>query len=312
MALHDLVSLKVALTTLVDADPAIDKLVQLRNNIAGIKLHVSAIGSQHTEYLDNLVNHYDRVITATSTPMDELEEELSRVTDEIDEIALQLFTNNYELEEFYGTVERVRDTRGIYGGPDVDEAVKQRIQLYTSWKYPALEIGCRDGEWTQYLVAADPLYIMDRHVEFMDIANSKFTPDYQRRLRKYHLADHDLSVLPKNQFGFVFSWGYFNYVNLHTFEKYLIQIFDLLRPGGTFMVSYNDGDTPAGAGMTDNRSQSYVPKSKLIPICEAIGFTIANEFNMATNIHWIELKKPGKLKTTKAHQAMGEINQIIP
>jgi SAM-dependent methyltransferase len=312
MALHDLVSLKVALTTLVDADPAIDKLVQLRNNIAGIKLHVSGISLQHTEYLDNLVNHYDRVITATRTPMNELEDELAQITSEIDTIALRLFTNNYELEEFYGTVERVRDTRGIFGGPEVDEAVQQRIQLYTNWKYPTLEIGCRDGEWTQHLVAADPLYIMDRHVEFMDITNSKFAPDYQRRLRKYHLANHDLSELPLTQFGFVFSWGYFNYLNLRTIEKYLNQVFAILRPGGTFMFSYNDGDTPAGAGMADNRSQSYVPKSKLTPICEAIGFTVAREFNMVTNVSWIEIKKPGKLKTTKAHQAMGEISQIIP
>ena len=190
MALHNLVSLKVALTTLVDADSAIDKLLQLRNNIAGIKLNIPGVDSHHTEYLDSLVNHYDRVITATNKPMDDLEEELDRINAEIAEITQNLFDNNYELEEFYGTIDQVRNNRKIISSPDVEDAIKQRILLHTSWQYPTLEIGCRDGEWTRYLVAADPLYIMDRHVEFLDSANSQFTAEYQRRLRKYHLSNH--------------------------------------------------------------------------------------------------------------------------
>ena len=76
------------------------------------------------------------------------------------------------------------------------------------------------------------------------------------------------------------------------------------------MFSYNDGDTPIGAGMAENFAQSYMPKSLLVPLCESMGYEVSFESNTGTNITWIEIKKPGELHTVKAHQVMGEIVPI--
>jgi predicted methyltransferase len=95
-------------------------------------------------------------------------------------------------------------------------------------------------------------------------------------------------------------------------KQYLKQIYAAMRPGGIFMFSYNDGDTPAGAGMAENFAQTYMPKSMLKPLCESVGFDIDGEFDFETNISWLEVKKPGQLQTVKAHQVLGEINPIVP
>ncbi|CAB4128215.1 AdoMet_MTases domain containing protein [uncultured Caudovirales phage] len=310
MALYDLVSFRHRLTQALQVSEAVNKLIELQNSIANIKSQVPVLNDENKEYINSLINHYEQVIKLAQQPELEFKGHIDKVNEEIGRITHRLFANNYELEERYGDANFVRNHRRIYVNADVEDIIKQRILLHTSWRYPALEIGCRDGEWTQFLVAADPLYIMDRHSEFLESTSSKFPEAYQRRLRNYPLINHNLSALPKDQFAFVFSWGYFNYVSLDTMKQYLKQIFGLLRPGGIFMFSYNDGDTPSGAGMAENFSQTYMPKSMLIPLSESIGFDVGQNFDYDANVSWLELKRPGELQTVKSHQVLGEIRLI--
>ena len=74
-----------------------------------------------------------------------------------------------------------------------------------------------------------------------------------------------MSELPQNQMGFVFCWNFLNYCSLDTIKEYLKEVKNVLRPGGIFMFSYNDGDRSGGAGMAENFFMSYMPKSMLIP-----------------------------------------------
>lgn len=310
MALYDLVMLKKQLRENLVVDSAIDELLILRTRINNIKLQVPVLLPEHASYINQLVDHYENVIEMASHPASELEKEISLIDSQIQQITKNLFENNYDVEIRYGDADFTRNSRRIYINEDIEQLIKKRISLYTNWKYPCLEIGCRDGEWTQFLVAADPLYIVDRHEEFLTSTSGRFPSSYQRRLRPYHLKNNDLSMLPQNQFGFIFSWGYFNYITIETINKYLAQIINLLRPGGVFFFSYNDGDTPSGAGMAENFAQTYVPKSLLKVMIDANGFEIVNDFNNGDNISWIEIKKSGELSTVKAHQVMGEIRHV--
>ena len=122
---------------------------------------------------------------------------------------------------------------------------------------------------------------------------------------------YNLAVLPQEQFGFIFSWDYFNYLAPITIKYYLQQLFPLLRPGGVMMFTYNDGETPSGASYAEKRSQSYMPRSLLTEMCMEIGYHIiqAESFDSGV-INWIEICKPGTLETTRAHQTLGEIQYI--
>jgi SAM-dependent methyltransferase len=307
MALYDLVTYRHRLTQALVVDPVVDRLLELKTNIANVRNQVPVINQSNADFITQLVDHYENLIELVKKPQEDLANQLATVNKEINEITHRLFANNYELEERYGTVDQVRNNRRIYVGADVEEVIKQRILFNSTWRYPALEVGCRDGEWTQYLVASDPLYIIDRHTEFLESTSERFVPEYQRRLRQYHLIDNNLSMLPTRQFGFIFSWGYFNYVSLDTMTQFLKQAHAILRPGGTFMFSYNNGDTPSGAGMAENFAQSYMPKSILVPLCASLGFIVEKEFDFDPNISWLEVRRAGELHTIKAHQVMGEI-----
>jgi hypothetical protein len=98
---------------------------------------------------------------------------------------------------------------------------------------------------------------------------------------------------------------------LSTTKNYLTEAFKMLRPGGTMMFSYNDGDTPNGAAYAENGAQSYLPKNHLLRICSELGFEIINSESYDNGvINWLEIRKPGTLSTIKAHQALGEIIRI--
>ena len=306
MALHDLVKLKKSLLEAMDVNTVVKQLVVLRDNLDTINLHAN-LDVIHAEYINQLVKHYGELIVQTQFPLEKFKEHIANLNEEINELGRKLFVGNYEIEEWAGTVEQIRNLRRITINEDIEETIKQRILLHTSWRYPALEIGCRDGEWTQYLVAADPLYILDKNQEFLESTSSRFTEAYQNRLRKYKMIDHDLSMLPQGQFSFIFSWAHFNYVSLDTMHQFLKQAYSVLRPGGVFMFSYNDGDTPAGAGIAESFSQTYMPKSILIPLCCSLGFEISNEYDYDAITSWLEIKKPGTLHSIKAHQVLGEI-----
>lgn len=309
MALYDLVSLKHALTQSLDVSHEVVTLQTLSNRIANIKVQVPVISDENRAFIDALEQHYIDLSNQIADSTSNTKLLISDLNKQITDLAHKLFADSYELEERTGGVDNVRNNRKIYLREDIEQDVKQRILLHTNWRYPALEIGCRDGEWTQFLVAADPLYVIDQFPEFLESTNNKFPDVYKNRLRKYSLKDHNFDALPKNQFAFVFSWGHFNYVSLDTITQVLKQLKDILRPGGIFLFSYNDGDTPAGAGMAESFAQTYMPKSLLIPICESLGYEISGEFDYEPNISWLEIKKPGTLHTIKSHQVLGEIKR---
>jgi SAM-dependent methyltransferase len=206
------------------------------------------------------------------------------------------------------SIETVKNIRKIAQDEIFELALKQRINLYSNWQYPALEIGCRDGEWTKYLVASDPLYIADSFDEFLVSAVQQFPDLYQGRVRKYKIVENCKIVnLPSNQLGLIFSYNYFNYLSLDSIKQYLHQAMNWLRPGGKIIFTYNNADLPAAAAYAENFFMTYVPKTILQPMAESLGFetTFSYDANPAFSI--IEFKKPGQLKSIKLSQTSGEI-----
>jgi hypothetical protein len=55
---------------------------------------------------------------------------------------------------------------------------------------------------------------------------------------------------------------------------------------------------------------TYVPRSMLVPMCESMGFTVVAAEDFPPAVSWIEIKKPGTLNTSKAHQTLGKIKHL--
>lgn len=301
------------------------QLVTLRNQLHrayDTSLIKQEIDSNRTRLTD-LINDTDENLTAKIlnieaqnmhlyTHLDDISKQVSNLLEEIqnqiDQLATKLFSDNYELELTCDLIEKVRNVRKITSNESFELALRQRINLYSNWQYPALEIGCRDGEWTKYLVASDPLYIADSFDEFLVSAIQQFPELYQGRVRRYKIVENcKIKDLPANQFGFIFSFNYFNYLSLDSIKQYLNQAMTWLRPGGKIVFTYNNADLPAAAAYAENFFMTYVPKSILQPMAESIGFETAYTYDDDPAFSIIEFKKPGILKSIKLTQTMGEM-----
>ena len=200
---------------------------------------------------------------------------------------------------------------------EIGEKLFGRIRLHADWHFPGMEIGTHDGEFTSHLVGCDPLYIVDAFPENLVDTKERFTPEYRPRVRPYCLGyapdDSRMDTLPINQFGLIFSWNTFNYMSFIEIQRYLVDIFSLLRSGGVFIFSFNDASTYRGAQQVEWGRMSYMPKNILFKLVKEIGFELTMHFGTETNefdVSFVEIKKPGELFTIKAHPTLGEIRNI--
>jgi SAM-dependent methyltransferase len=301
------------------------ELINLRNKLR-ISLNTSIIYKEIDDNYSRLINLTENIdnelaediVFAAETHLqrkDNLETDttnikdiLLKINEKIDILTKKFFQDNYQLELEYINPEFMRKTRVLIRDTDFESALKQRINLHSNWQYPALEIGCRDGEWTKHLVASDPLYIADFFQEFLDSAIQQFPSVYQGRVRKYLINDFfNIKNLPKNQFGFIFSYNFFNYLSIDSVKQLLIQSFEWLKPGGSIVFTYNNADLPAAAAYAENYFMTYVPKSLLVPLAESLGFEEVFSYDSEPTFSLIEFKKPGVLVSIRTGQTLGEI-----
>jgi len=304
MKLQQLVELRNELQKSIDLSVIRD---ELEKNTKNLKNLIEISDPEYGKAIEEIASQHSQIITYLEADNQRVQSTINELNLDIQSLSSKFFAENYETELKYTNPDAIRRVRVMNIPDGIDLSLRNRINLHSNWKYPALEIGCRDGEWTKNLVASDPLYITDTHQDFLDSTSNQFTPEYQARLRKYLIQDNKIQGLPKNQFGFIFSYNFFNYLSFDSIKQYLIQSFEWLRPGGSMIFTYNNADLPAAVGLAEAYFMTYVPKSMLVPLCESLGFsvTMATDFPPLTS--WIELKKPGQLKTVKAHQVMCKI-----
>ena len=164
MKLHELVKLRNHLRNVLDIstiqyeiESNYTRLQHLAENsdeeIGACIVSTANKHKQHFEYFEKDVAEIQLIV--------------DMVQSKIDQLSTKFFAENYQLELDYIDVELTRKCRQIKYQEEFAKTLKQRINLYSNWQYPALEIGCGDGEWTPFLVASDPLYIADFFPEFL-------------------------------------------------------------------------------------------------------------------------------------------------
>lgn len=309
MKLHELIRLRNQLANALEftalnneLEKNYSRLLNLTNEIdQDLSINIHSLANEHLA----IKNLFERDQTQVQTL-------LTAIQEKINQLSTQFFAENYQFELKNLDADTIRRMRNFRKDDEFEQVLLQRINLFSNWQYPALEIGCRDGEWTKYLVASDPLYIADVFEEFLSSAVKQFPQLYQGRVRKYLIKDfYKITNLPKNQFGLIFSYNFFNYLSVDSIKQFLIQAIEWLRPGGTMIFTYNNADLPAAASYAENYFMTYVPESILIPLAESIGFEVTYVYNSEPAYSIIEISKPGNLKSIKIGQTVGEIKHII-
>jgi SAM-dependent methyltransferase len=307
MKLSELVAFKEKIKQAVDTTGAEQSLTTMLTDMS--LLYQQFPDKHYHGFIDHSIRDLREMIDMVVKYKDRADDIAAEIDQEISKLTQKFFAANYETEFEYNDPANIRRVRKLYMPGHAVPVLMSRLGLVLDWRYPTLEIGCRDGEWTTHLVAGDPLYIVDTHQEFLTSTMNQFNPEYQRRIRPYLIKDQDFSVLPQQQFGFVFSWNFFNYLSLDSVKHHLQEIFNLLKPGGRVLFSYNNGDLPEAAEHAEHYYMTYMPKSLLLPMCEMLGYDIHDHQDFHPALSWIELQKPGELTTTKAHQVLGTVKR---
>lgn len=212
--------------------------------------------------------------------------------------------------------EHEKSTRIRLFPPDIKFDIVKIIRQYTSNLYPALEIGPGNGQFTHYMVAGDPLYLVDINKEFLEKSINQFPPEYQRRVRTYQIdsegfGDNDLSCLPQEQFSFVIAIDVMDYYTWDFVKDYLNNIYQVLRPGGHLMFTYNNCEDSAAVIQVEKGFKGWATETDVRSECTKIGYEIIETKNFPGYSHWAVVRKPGNLETIKLQQAMGEIVQAV-
>lgn len=198
---------------------------------------------------------------------------------------------------------------------DAQKILLDKLNSYSNWQYPGMVIRPAQSPGLESLVAFDPLYLVDTHEDLLSPVRSLFTPAYQRRLRYYVVNEYtetDIFVnLPQEQFGFVYAFYYFDFKPLEIIQKYLDEIFLLLRPGGTFVFSFNDCDQWRAVGSAEYHFHFYTPGRLILQHARDIGYEIVCTHSVLSGRTWVEIKKPGVLDSIRGAQALASIFQKV-
>jgi len=235
-------------------------------------------------------------------------EEISKIVR--DETFDRITSDNIQYQfdsTLYRTAEFQRKFRQMPIQETTRDIVRSRIGFYLDWRYPALEIGPGDGDWTNLLVSGDPLYLIDYNDESLVKTKSQFNKQYQNRLRCYTNMGYGLNSIPQNQMGLVFSWNVFNFLAFEHIKHYLSEIYNVLRPGGACIFSYNNSERPHSAKRSDDKYMAFTPETVLLKIIRNIGFDDVKSINKDSLLTWVEFKKPGKLTSQRTGQTLGKI-----
>lgn len=188
---------------------------------------------------------------------------------------------------------------------------QHRLLQYNNWKYPAMIIRPGLDSFVEYMVACDPLYLVDLSHEFLKPSMDRFNERYQSRLRSYvvneDLDSQILKQLPDSQFGFCVAVNYFNFRPFEIIKKYLEEIYQKLKPGGVFAFTFNDCDRRSAVELVERFYCSYTPGTLIKELILSMGYEIVHVWHNDDPITWIEIRRPGNLKSLRGGQTLAKI-----
>jgi SAM-dependent methyltransferase len=311
MKLSGIVSYKNLLDTL-SSTPAAQELL---NEISSM-LHVAKTSGVQ---IAGAVDQLDRAHEQVSKAIEQFEQQFAQlklsVQNLIEQHEPEYFSNSMDL---YNTgyrnesPEHIRN-RHIGLDPVTSVVIQQRLRLYTSWQHPGMVIRPAHARYLEELVACDPMYFVDTNAQLLELTESWFTPEYQRRLCRYVIEEYREQPafidLPAGQFGLIYAFHFFNYRPWPVLQQYLRECFDLLRPGGILAFTYNNCDIAGRVGKVEHYSGSYTPGRLVRKYVQDLGYETVFDLDDDSDTSWLELRKPGEYSSIRGGQTLAAIHQ---
>lgn len=189
------------------------------------------------------------------------------------------------------------------------------ISRYANPNSPGLHIGPIQGALNDSMAALVPLYLADIDQSLLDPIKERFNPIYKHRVMYYiipkrHPKVKVFAALPQEQFGFILAYNYVNRLSLKGVNDTLLEIWNLLKPGGVFLFTFTDSDLPENILMFDLRHVPYTPGRLIKAMIKEIGYEIIAHINHEHFLTWFEIKKPGQITTLRGGESLAKVHTI--
>jgi SAM-dependent methyltransferase len=306
----------VAYLNLLESLQVHDQASEATRRLAAVLHVVTNHAVQVNTCSQDLEQNFDSVKTALDdfdATLTQIKQRLNQMLHEQEPSYLAESFRLFDQEMRHDSVQHILSRR-IGTDQDSRIALEFRLKNLTDWRYPGMIIGPRTEKFIEDMVPLDPLYVVDTHQDLINAAVHSFTPDYQRRLRQYVVNDFVsgaiLNELPGNQFGVIFAYNYFNYRPVEVIQRYIREIASKLRPGGTFIMTYNNCDQSHGIGLAERSWMCYTPQRLIVAAAADAGLELVLATDKPGDLSWIEFVRPGELETLRGGQSLAKIIAI--
>lgn len=280
------------------------------SNIAHVVRENSELYELHSNTITATFENLKQEISKFSNGVEKLREQLRHEISSKDEEYLQASHDIWINGMAYDTNKVILNRRMRIDSED-DLFLRGRLKGLTDWRIPGMIMRPGVETYIEDMVPLDPLYVVDHNEALMDPTISKFTPEYQRRLRKYVIDDKQpgliLGQLPNKQFGLIFAYHFFNHKPLELIKRYLTEMYDKLRPGGVILMTYNNCDLAHGVIRAENAWMLYTPKRLILEHAHDLGLELETAYDGKGDVSWLELRRPGDITSIRGGQTLAEV-----
>lgn len=174
------------------------------------------------------------------------------------------------------------------------KVVRRYVRPYVDSGATVLEIGPGGGRFTQFLVAAREVVLVDLNPEFFPYLEERFR-DQAAKLRFYETSGFEIAGVGSDTVDFVLSFGTFVHIPPEGIDEYLGDIRRVLRPGGIATLQYADRTKPFFRGAeAGHKGFSDMNGAKMEAMLEARALEIvAHDQSVMRHSNVVVLRKPG-------------------
>ena len=284
------------------------------NSIANMIMSADMLDSGVKSPVQHSMLHVDQALQNFSNTVQDLRLNIMRQIQQQEQEyfvnSTQLFDTGYRNDSVDHIINRTMSLS--------DEAAavfEQRLKLYTTWQHPGLIFRPVHLTALHEVVALDPMYLVDTHEALLTSTTQKFTERYQQRVRNYiiddYAADAMLNQLPQGQFGLVAAQNFLNFKPMEIVNRIVTEVYDLLKPGGAFVFTYNNCDYAGAVRLAERSFTCYTPGRLVKQTAAAACYVLNYEHNEINGVSIMELGKPGERASLRGGQTLAVIKDNV-